>query len=73
MKIKTINDNQECFIALKDLPKGEFLKRDKSHSKVYTRGDYDRSSKRFYIHDCEDISRSMLIKGNKPVFINFEY
>ena len=61
------------FVKVKQLPKGEFLKRKKEHSKVYSRGDYDRSYKKYRINDCDDISRDLLVDGDKLVWIGFDY
>jgi hypothetical protein len=67
------NDYEEMYKTLKDVKKGEFIKRKAEHSKVYQKGEYDRSFKAFWLHDMGDISRSILVKSNKLVFCNFEY
>lgn len=56
-----------------EVSKGDFVKRKEGHNKVYQKGDYDRSLKGFWLLDCEDISRAILVKSNKLVFCDFEY
>ena len=58
---------------LKNVPRGEFLKRKPEHNKVSTRGEYDRSFKKYRIDDWEDISRDMLVDGEKLVWVGFTY
>lgn len=60
-------------IAIKEVSKGDFIKRKVDSHKVYIKGDYDRSLKGFWITDTEDISRAMLLKGSKIVFNDFEF
>ena len=67
------NDYIEMYKPLIEVKKGEFIKRKDSHSKVYQKGDYDRSAKAFWLHDWSDISHSILVKPNKLVFCNFEF
>jgi hypothetical protein len=67
------NNYEEMYKPLIEVKKGEFVKRKDSHSKVYQKGDYDRSAKAFWLHDWSDISRSILVKGNKQVFCNFTF
>ena len=51
---------------LKNVPRGEFLK-------VYTRGEYDRSFKKYRIDDWDDISRDMLVHGDTLVWVGFTF
>ena len=60
-------------LLLKDAPKGEFIKRTPTAKKVYTRGDYDRSLKRYRLNDWDDISRELILKGDTVVYIDFEF
>jgi hypothetical protein len=68
-----MDKDSEQYVMLKDVKLGEFVKRKAEHNKVYTKGEYDRSLKGYWLHDWSDISRSILVKGSKPVFINFIY
>ena len=56
-----------------EVKKGDFVKRKAEHNKVYIKGDYDRSLKRFWLHDWSDISHSVLVKSDKLVFTDFEF
>lgn len=58
---------------LKNVPRGEFLKRKPEQNKVYIRGEYDRSFKKYRIDDFENISRDMLVDGEKLVWVGFDY
>jgi hypothetical protein len=60
-------------ILLKDVKKGEFIKRKPDAKKVYTRGEYDRAEKRFTCDDWDDISRAVYLKGSTTVFVDFEF
>ena len=60
-------------VALKNVPAGEFLKRKPDSKKVYTRGEYGRSYKRYRINDWDDTSCDKLILGNTPVYIGFDF
>ena len=59
--------------TLKSLKQGEFFKRRPTSHTVYTRGQYDRSLKRFCCPDEGDISREICLKGDSLVYIDFEY
>jgi len=58
---------------LKNVKRGEFLKRKIDANKVYVRGEYDRHYKKFRCDDWDDISRDMLIDGEKIVFVDFTF
>jgi hypothetical protein len=61
------------YITIKEVAKGDFVKRKDTHNKVYRKGEYDRSLKGYWLLDCEDISRAILIKSSKLVFTDFIY
>jgi hypothetical protein len=63
----------EGWYRLKDLPKGEFIKKTPGSKKVYRKGDYDRSSKRFQLDDYNDISNAVYVKGSAEVWAGFSY
>ena len=74
MKVLTAyNPTEEAYMALSLVKKGDFIKRKAKHNKVYTKGDYDRSSKKYWLNDCDDISRAILVKPSALVYCNFEY
>lgn len=60
-------------IMLKDAPLGEFVKRKPDAKAVYTRGEYDRATKRYTLSDEMDISRELYLKGDAIVYIGFDY
>lgn len=60
-------------IKLKDVTVGTFVKRKPDAHAVYTRGEYDRSDKRYALDDWMDISRSIYLKGDTVVYIDFDY
>ena len=60
-------------IPLKDVRRGEFLRRKLDSKKTYTRGEYDRSYKRYRCDDWDDISRDIMLKGSQLVWVGFEF
>lgn len=58
---------------LKNLPAGEFFKRKPDAIKVYRRGEYCRSRRKYQADDCDDICRELLLKGDTVVYIGFDY
>jgi hypothetical protein len=68
-----MDKDSEQYALLKDVKQGEFIKRKAEHSKVYQKGEYDRSLKGYWLLDCDDISRAIIVNGSKPVYINFIY
>ena len=63
----------EGFYKLKDLRVGEFFKKSPAARKVYVRGHYERSDKRYYFSDTEDMNREGSAKGSTKVFAGFTY
>jgi len=63
----------EGYYKLKDLPKGEFIKRKPGAKKVYIKGEYDRGSKTYSIYDADDINSEMFAKGTTRVYAGFNY
>jgi hypothetical protein len=61
------------FRKLSDLKKGEYIKRKADSRKVYRKGDYVRSEKKFSCMDTDDISREILLKGDTMVYVGFDY
>ena len=60
-------------IPLKDVRRGEFLRRKLDPKKTYTRGEYDRSYKRYRCDDWDDISRDIMLKGSQLVWVGFDF
>ena len=59
--------------AAKDIKKGEFVRRKATSKKTYTRGTYCRYERKYELHDEDDISRSIYIKGTTKLYIDFDY
>ena len=59
---------------LSSLPAGEYFKiNPKESAKVYKRGGFDRSARKYWADDCGDISNGKLVKGSRVVFVGFTY
>ena len=75
-----MNDNlldkatsQDGYLALKELPMGEFFKRKHSAKKVYMKEDYYRPEKKYQCGNFEDIGDAIYLHGSTMVFIDFEF
>ena len=71
MKANTITT--EGYMPVRDLPVGEYVKRKPDAKATYTRGAYDRASKRYALADCDDVGREIWVKGDTLVFVGFTY
>jgi len=60
-------------IMLKDVPRGEFVKRKPEAKAVFTRGEYNKSAKKYTLEDEWDICRCVYLKGTTLVYIDFDY
>jgi len=60
-------------IELTKVKKGEFVRRKDSSSTTYTKGEYDRASKRFMLNDESDCGRCIFLKGSTKVSVDFDY
>ena len=58
---------------IKNLKKGEFIKRKEDSTKVYIKGDYDRATKSYSCIAYDDINKEIFIKANKKVFYGFTF
>jgi hypothetical protein len=58
---------------LSDLKHGEFFKLKKGSGKVYRKGDYDRAERMYVCEDEDDISRAILVPGDRLVHVGFMY
>jgi len=59
-------------MRIKDLKIGEYFKL-KTNGRVYVRGEYERSSKRYSYYDFDDVNREHFAKGDKEVITDFEF
>jgi len=60
-------------VSIKQVKKGDFVKRNESSKRVFTKGAYDRSSKRYALVDTLDISREVFVKSSAIVCVGFTY
>lgn len=60
-------------VKLKDVKKGEFIRRRKDAHKTYTKGDYIRGDKVYECNDWDDISRAVYLKGSTLVYVGFTF
>jgi hypothetical protein len=58
---------------LSDLKRGEFFKRKPTARKVYTKGEYDRGSKKYGCEDYEAVGSEIFLKGDTLVYVGFDY
>lgn len=68
-----IADDGARAVALKDVKKGDFVKRKSDSKKVYKKGDYDKTEKKFWLQDTDDISGGISMKGTATVYVGFTY
>lgn len=59
--------------AVEELPRGEFVKRTADANKVYQRGEYDRSTGKYSLIDCEDVNREVWVKRGTQLHVGFTY
>ena len=60
-------------VQLKDVKRGEFVRRKPDAKTTFIRGEYDREAKAYSLVDWEDINREVFLKGSTIVYINFEF
>lgn len=58
---------------IKNLKKGEFIKRTETAQRVYIKGDYDRATKTYSCIAYDDINQEIFIKADKVVFYGFTF
>ena len=61
---------------IKDLKKGDFFTLkdygdEPNENKVYVRGDFERSEKKYSVHKFTDVFAERFLSGNKEVFVGF--
>jgi len=71
MEHTTTNDG--AAVLLRNVARGEYVKRTLTAKSVYVRGDYDRATKSYSLIDCEDTSREIFVKASKQVYVGFTY
>lgn len=58
---------------LESLKRGEYFLRKPSSKRVYVRGTYEKSSKRYECFAADDMNQFIYIKGSTLVHTEFEY
>jgi hypothetical protein len=66
-------NNTAATMQVESIAKGEYVRRKVDATKTYRRGDYDRSTKRFSLIDCDDHCREIFVKRGTVLFVGFTY
>lgn len=65
---------EECErLPVQRIPQGEYVKRKPDARKVYRRGEYDQSTKRYALQDTEDMNREVYVKRDTKLYVGFTY
>ena len=56
-------------LKVRDVKKGELIQLKPDAKKLYVKGDYDRTFKKYRIDDWDDISRDRLVDGSRLVYV----
>ena len=64
---------EEGWMAIENVPKGEFLKRNPDANPTFTRGKYCRYEKKYEMDDYYDISRCVYAKKGTLVYVGFTF
>lgn len=68
----TKKELDEGFELVQNIKKGEFVKTGECATKVYTRGEYDRTYG-YMLEDWYDIGRCIYVKKGKKLFVDFTF
>jgi len=60
-------------MQVQSIAKGEYVRRNADTTKTYQRGEYDRSTKRYSLIDCDDCNREIFVKAGTVLFVGFTY
>ena len=60
-------------VQIKDVKKGEFIRRKPEAKTTFIRGQYDRSMKDYSCTDFMDTNREIFLKGTAKVWIDFTF
>lgn len=58
---------------VKSIKKGEYVKRKADANRVWVRGDYCRSQKKFSLIAFDDANREMFVKPTTELFVGFDF
>jgi hypothetical protein len=71
--ILTITNQGNKMKTLKELPRGNYFKRSETSRKVYVKGHYSRTLKKWSCIAMDDHCFELFLKPETPVFFNFNY
>ena len=60
-------------VQMRDVKKGEFIRRKPEAKATYIRGEYDRSNKDYSCTSFWNINKEIFIKPNTYVWIGFDF
>ena len=60
-------------VPLKSTQKGDYIKKTPTAKKVWVRGEYDRSERRYLLTDFEDVNHTIYMKASHMVFVDFTF
>ena len=66
-------DRIEGMYSVKELKNGEFFKLKEDSKRVYIRGEYDRSEKKYSCIAFDDMCMERMFNGAKKVFAGFTF
>lgn len=66
-------DRDAGMYKLKELKRGEFFKLKETSNRVYIKGEYDRSEKRYCCTAWDDANAWRMLDGNKLVYAGFVF
>lgn len=77
---EVLTDQGYPIVRLRDLKEGDYFHRITrkdgeycEHSVVWCKGEYDRSTKKWFCHKFEDVNHSRLLKGEEMVTVDFTF
>ena len=73
MIMDNLTTNDGAAVLLRNIRRGEYVKRTPTAKTVYVRGGYDLATKSYSLTDCDDMNREIFVKANKVVFVGFTY
>jgi hypothetical protein len=63
----------EGYYKIRELPRGEVIKRKKDAHKMFIKGHYDRASKSFAVWNVDDMNEEYFVKSSVMVYAGFTY
>lgn len=67
------HDDVSVPVAVEAIKQGEFVRRKADSLKTYKRGEYDRSTKRYSLIDCDDHCREIFVKRGTLLHVDFGF